>query len=424
MDTDYILIIVIFFLILLSGFFSGSETGLTGVNKARMHKLASEGNKRAQMVINLRQDKDRLIGAILLGNNVVNIAASMLAALVAQSIFGKEGLALVVATGVMTIMILIFGEVMPKTYAFQSSDKVAIMVAPIWNVLVKILNPITIVVQAVSRSLLKLLRVGKGKELVNGVDALRGAIDMHHTEGSVVKDDRDMLGSILDLSQIEVAEIMVHRKDMTTVNLDDEPAAIVEQAITSIHTRLPVWENDDENIIGVLITKDVLKLDRDNMDKEAVRALLHEPMFTPDKTSLRDQMELFRNRRSHIAIVVDEYGALMGLLTLEDILEEIVGQIEDEHDKVIRGIKKQSGGGYKMRGNLSLRDLNRELGWSLESDGDATTIAGYVINLAERIPDVGEEFSHEGKLFRVLGKVRNQITSISALEIEQYEDES
>lgn len=414
---DILLLSVIFFMVLLSGFFSGSETGLTGASRAKLHKLASEGNKRAKLAIKIREDKDSLIGTILLGNNVFNILASVLAANVARELFGDEGLTIVIATIVMTLLILIFGELMPKTYAFNNSDKVAMAVAPIWNVLVKLFSPIVRLIQMISNSLLRLIGLGKEDDLVEGVDALRGAIDMHHDDGSVIKDARDMLGSILDLSEIEVGDVMVHRKDTTTINIDTDPEKILSDVIRSGKTRLPIWEGSEDNIIGILIAKDVLKLERDkDLEKAGFLSLLREAVFIPETTTLHDQLENFRKQRFHMAMVVDEYGDLMGLVTLEDILEEIVGQIDDEHDRVIKGVRKQSNGSIKVRGNLSIRDLNREMGWNLPQEEDAHTIAGFVIMTAGRIPEVGEEFRHENFDFEVIGKIRNQITSIRIIE--------
>lgn len=239
-------------------------------------------------------------------------------------------------------------------------------------------------------------------------------------QGAMVKDDRDMIGSILDLSQVEVGEIMVHRRDMTIINIDEDPRLIIEKAIKTSHTRLPFWKENEENIIGILHTKDVLRL-RENPGRNDILALLKDPMFIPETTSLRDQLEMFRKMRSHLAIVVDEYGSLMGLVTLEDILEQIVGRIDDEHDKVIRGLKKQADGSMIIRGNINMRDLNREVDWDLPADDYAHTLAGFVISIAQDIPDIGESFTFRNHEFIVLGKVRNQITSIRVRELPDTE---
>jgi Mg2+/Co2+ transporter CorB len=419
------LIIVIFAMILIAGFFAGSETGLTVASKAKLNQLANEeGSARAKKVLKLRRKKDTLISTLLLGNNFFNIGASMLAGTITASLVGASNLGILITTAVMTLLILIFGEIMPKIYAFNNADRVALWVAPIWVWIVLILSPITKIVNGVSILLLRILGYRGNPEIVDASEEIRDTIELHHEEGGVIKDDRDMLGSILDLSQIEVGEVMVHRRDMTTLNINDEPGHIIEKVIKTPHTRLPVWKDNEENIIGILHTKDILRLDRDNPGRNEIMALLKEPLFIPESTTLRDQLEAFRKRRNHLAVVVDEYGALMGLITLEDILEEIVGQIEDEHDKVIRGVKRQPDGSLIVRGNINIRDLNREIDWDLPTEDDANTLAGFVISLAQRIPELGEEFKYEVYEFTVLGKIRNQITSIRIRENTEDEEMS
>lgn len=411
MGIEEILGLSIVVCLILSAFFSCSETGLTGASSARLHKLASEGNKKAKLAIELRHKKDELISSILVGNNIVNILSSMLAGVLFGMWFA-EGVGIILATAVMTVLILIFGEIMPKTFAFNNSDKVAIRVSPIWFVLIKFFRPLTIFFRATSGFLLKIFGLAKKEELMAAKDALRGAIEMHHKEGNMVKDDRDMLSSIIDLAEVEVGKIMVHRTDMTTLNLNEEPKELIRQAIESKHTRLPIWEGNEENIIGILNAKDVLKLDRENPTTEEIRELLHETHFVPENRSLRDQLKSFRSRRLHMSVVVDEYGALLGLVTLEDILEEIVGQIHDEHDKAMKGINMREDGSIKVKGSLSIRDLNREMGWNLPTHEDASTVAGFVIHIAERIPEVGEKITYQDLVFKIVRRQENQLTRI------------
>lgn len=413
MDSETIILLgIIVVLILLSTFFSGSETALTAMSRARMHKRASEGNKKAKLALEIRENKDLMIGTILLGNTVVNIVGSMLAGVVVSKLFPNEGFGLLIATFLMTFLVLIFGEVMPKTYAIKNADKLAMKTAAPMRIIIILLSPITKLVQIISNFLLKIMGLAKAGDAMAGVDALRGAIDLHHSEGAVIKDDRDMLGSILDLSQIEVHEAMAPRREMVTISVDLPPAQIISAAIATEHSRIPIWEGEEENIIGILHAKNVLKLDMERVKKSQILNLLHEPQFIPETTTLRDQLQNFRARRSHMAIVVDEYGSLTGLITLEDILEEIVGQIDDEHDKVVRGVKRMKDGSFVVRGNLPIRDLNRELELSFPIEDDANTIAGFVIALAQQIPPVGTKVSYKKYNFKVLGKVRNQITSV------------
>jgi Mg2+/Co2+ transporter CorB len=424
MEAEIFLMLGLLGLFLLgSAFCSGSETGLTVASKANLHKLAGEGSKGAQKALNLRKNKDRLIGTLLLGNNAMNTALSVVGASFLATYVGNDEWGVVITTAILTLTVLLFGEVLPKIYAFSHADKVAIIVSHIWSKLVYVFYPITKLIEKIAAVILRLLGNKKSTLIFDPMEEIRGAIEMHHEEGGVVKDDRDMLGSILDLSQIEVGDIMIHRRDITSLNINDAPKLMIDIAIESLHSRIPVWEKTEENIIGILHTKDVLKIDRDNPTREQILALLKEPMFIPETTSLRDQLEKFRRKRMHLAIVVDEYGSLMGLITLEDILEEIVGQIDDEHDTVVKGIKRHSDGTYTIRGNINIRDLNREMDWQLPTEEDAHTLAGLVIKIAENIPEVGEKFELDDFEFTVVGKYRNQITSIKAKQLADDSDE-
>ena len=404
----------IFLLLVLSAFFSGSETALTSVSRARLHHLEKRGNQRARLVNRLIGDRERLIGAILLGNNAVNIFASALATSVLIGLFGEAGIAY--ATIGMTLLVLIFAEVLPKTYALRNADRVALAVAPFMRLMVIILSPITLAVQAVVRFSLHLLGVAAtdGDHALKAEQELRGAIDLHSRGGAIVKQERDMLGSILDLEDVEVSEIMIHRKGMTVIDAEDPPARIIERAIASPYTRIPLWRGDPDNIIGVLHSKDLLNLvhgHRDNIDDLNLAATATAPWFIPDSTTLLRQLQAFRHRRAHFALVVDEYGALMGMVTLEDILEEIVGDIADEHDVAFTGVRLNADGSYTVRGTVTIRDLNREYEWNLPDD-EASTIAGLVIHEAQRIPEMGQSFVFHGFKFEVLTRQRNQITSV------------
>ncbi len=401
-------------LLLLSAFFSGSETALTSVSRPRLHHLERRGNQRARLVNRLIGDRERLIGAILLGNNAVNIFASALATSVLIGLFGEAGIAY--ATIGMTLLVLVFAEVLPKTYALRNADRVALAVAPFMRLMVIILSPITLAVQAVVRFSLRLLGVATTDDdlALTAEQELRGAIDLHSRGGAMVKQERDMLGSILDLEDVEVSEIMVHRKGMTVIDAEEPPARIIERLIASPYTRIPLWRGDPDNIIGVLHSKDLLNLvhgHMDNIDDLNLAATATAPWFIPDSTTLLRQLQAFRRRRAHFALVVDEYGALMGLVTLEDILEEIVGDIADEHDVAFTGVRLNADGSYTVRGTVTIRDLNREYEWNLP-DEEASTIAGLVIHEAQRIPEMGQSFVFHGFKFEVLTRQRNQITSV------------
>ena len=406
-------------LLVVSAFFSGSETALTAASRPRLHHLENEGSRRARLVNRLLDHKDRLIGAILLGNNAVNIFASSLATSVMIGLFGEAGIAY--ATIGVTLLVLIFAEVLPKTYALRNAERVALAIAPLMRVIVFVFSPVTTVIQRVVRVTLKLMgaNIDEGARMTNALDELRGAIDLHSragdmVAGDMVKQERDMLDSILDLGDVEVGEIMVHRRNMLMIDADQPPARVVEQVTSSPYTRFPLWRDEADNIIGVLHSKDVLRAvarkpaEIDNID---VTAMASEPWFIPDTTTLIQQLQAFRLRRTHIALVVDEYGALMGMVTLEDVLEEIVGDITDEHDIAYTGVRAGPDGSYTVSGTVTLRDLNRDYGWNLPDD-EANTIAGLVIYVAQRIPEVGQTFVLKGFGFEVLARQRNQITSL------------
>ncbi|MCE9651373.1 MAG: HlyC/CorC family transporter [Parvibaculum sp.] len=404
-------VLAIILLIGMSGFFSGSETALTAASRARMNRLAEEKNRRAALVLRLTEDLERLIGALLLGNNLVNILASALATSVFIAVFGDAGV--VYATLMMTAIVVIFAEVLPKTYAITNTDRFALAVAPLVRIVLWVFTPVTVAVRFIVRGVLRLFGIDVS-EVVNVLsphEEIRGAINLHHREGGVVKRDRDMLGGILDLQDLDVGDIMVHRKNMTMIDASASNEAIVAEVLAAQYTRLPLWLDEPENIVGVLHSKDLLRaLAGAAWKPDAIKILdiASEPWFVPDTTPLQKQLNAFLRRKAHFALVVDEYGGLMGLITLEDILEEIVGDISDEHDIDRARIRIQSDGSVIVAGSLPIRDLNRALDWHLP-DEEATTIAGLVIHEARAIPVVGQAFNFHGFKFEILRRQRNQL---------------
>jgi len=403
--------LAIFVLLLISAFFSGSETALTAVSRARMHKLEKDGNKNASLVNQLIAAKERLIGTILLGNNLVNILASALTTSLFMTLFGAAGV--IYATIVMTALVVVFAEVLPKTYAITHPDRTALKVAPLFKPLIILFGPLSSLVEKLVEKILARL-VGASKEQLDAHEELRGAIDLHHKEGAVVKHDRDMLGGILDLKELDIEDVMIHRTKMTALNVDDPIQRLVDEALKSRYTRLPLWQEEPENIIGVLHVKDLVRAysrcDGD-VKKINIQELIIDPWFVPETTSLKDQLAAFLRKKQHFALVVDEYGEVQGLLTLEDILEEIVGDILDEHDIANTGIRPQSDGSVNVDGPVPIRDLNRQFDWNLPDD-DATTIAGLVIHNAQAIPEPGQRFTFHNFMFEVLRRKRNQITAL------------
>ena len=420
-------IAIIFVCLLLSGFFSCSETALTAVSRARMYALMQEGVRRAGMVIRLRDRKDALIGTILLGNNIVNILAASMSTVVAIRLWGDE-LGPVIATIVLTLVVLIFGEVIPKTIAIYHPDRVSLLLAPILSVVVKLLSPLTWTVQQLVRFILRLFGVDLNNvsSMVAATEAIRGTIEMHHSEGEMEKGDRDMLGSILDLNDREVGEVMIHRKQVESLDINEEPEALISAAIASAHSRIPLYKDDMENIIGVLHMKDLFRLIRQQkigITREMIRRIAQKPWFVPETTTLADQLNAFRRQRKHFSCVVDEYGAWLGIVTLEDIIEEIVGEIDDEHDPLaIADIMPYGERAYRVAGTVTIRDVNRQLGWDLP-DEHATTVAGLVLHEARVIPDVGANFEFYGYRFTAEERKANQITMLTVERLpETYDD--
>jgi len=412
--NDWLSLVIVLICLLLSAFFSGSETALTASSRASMARLEKQGNLRAPIVNRLLAQRERLIGALLLGNNIANIAASAIATSVMLVWFGTAGV--VYATLTMTVLVFVFAEVLPKTAAINAPDRIALAVARPMAWLVKPLGPILFGVEAMVRWLLRHvgITVGEGLPVLSAHEELRGAVDLLHREGGVEKLDRDMFGGVLDLRELDISDVMIHRTNMITMKVDDPAEEVVNAVIASPVTRIPFWRDNPENIVGVLHVKDLLRalhaVDGD-AGKVDVQSLLTPPWFVPDTRPVSEQLKAFRRRKTPFALVVDEYGEVEGLVTLEDILEEIVGDITDEHDVAMPGVRRQPDGSVIVEGAVSIRDLNRVMDWNLP-DEEATTIAGLVIHEARSIPEVGQTFTFYGFRFRVLRRARNRITSL------------
>ena len=402
---------------MLSGFFSGSETALTAASKSRLHNWEKEGSKRAGLVNKIRSRKDRMIGALLLGNNLVNILASALATSLLIKMFGEAGV--VYATLIMTVLVLIFAEVLPKTYALTHADKMSVFIAPVIRVVVWLFFPVSEAVNYVVRLTLKLFGADMSK-MQDGshMEVLRGVIDLHEGADQETHQQRAMLRSILDLFEVDVEKIMTHRKNILMLDAENPIEQIIEEALDSSYTRMPVYRESTDNIVGVLHAKALMRelkmREREGqaLDSIDIEELATDPWFVPESTTLHDQLQAFKSRREHFAVVVDEYGSFMGIVTLEDILEEIVGEIDDEHDETVIGVRKQADGSYLVDGDVTIRDLNREFDWELPDDEDYSTVAGLIIHEAQAVPDVGQSFSFYDFRFDVVKRQRHQLSLI------------
>jgi Mg2+/Co2+ transporter CorB len=412
----------ILLLLVLSAFFSGSETALTAASRGKLRTQADKGSRGAERALAITDDNERLIGSVLLGNNLVNILATSLTTALFTRLFGESGVAL--ATLVMTVLVLIFAEVLPKTYAITNAETAAARVATPISVIIMIFAPIVALVRWLVRGVLKIfgIQTDPDSHILAVRDEIAGAITLGHSEGIVEKEDRDRILGALDLSDRTVEEIMLHRSAIEMINADDDPSAILNQCLESSHTRLPVFKGNQENIIGVIHAKDLARTmyrmvsaqgaSLDDLNTFDIKDVAMKPYFVPDTTSLDDQMRQFLRRRTHFALVVDEYGSLEGLITLEDILEEIVGEISDEFDADSdQLIQPSEDGNFELDGGMTIRDINRATDWALPDD-EANTIAGLVIYEAQMIPTVGQVFSFHGFRFEVIGREANRITKL------------
>jgi Mg2+/Co2+ transporter CorB len=407
-------------LLILSGFFSGSETALTAASRGKLRAQADKGTKGAQKALDVTEDNERLIGSVLLGNNLVNILATSLATALFTRVFGESGVAL--ATLVMTGLVLVFAEVLPKTYAITNPESAASRVAAPIAVVVRVFSPVVGFVRMLVRGILSLFGVQTDPDshILALKDEIAGAIALGHVEGAVEKEDRDRLLGALDLGERTVEEIMLHRSKIEMINADTPPNEVLKACLKSPHTRLPLYQGDPENIVGVIHAKDLLRgmyaeretsLGEVEAAKFDVLAVTMKPYFVPETTTLDDQMRQFLRRQTHFALVVDEYGALQGLITLEDILEEIVGEITDEFDPSEDAPVKSKDGGWVVDGGMTIRDFNRSTECNLP-DEEANTMAGLVIHEAQMIPTTGQVFSFHGHRFEVVERIANRLTTL------------
>ena len=408
------LILVIIFLLIISAFFSGSETALTAASRPKMYQLEKENNLRAKIVNFLKNKKERLIGTLLLGNNLVNTLATAIATSFFINLLGDNQKGILYSTIVMTLLILIFGEVLPKTIAINKADKFALLFAPFIKFLVTILSPFTYLINFFTRIILKLFKFEISTDISTSEDELRGTIDLHaKSEGTT--QEKDMLQGILDLDDLQVKEIMTHRKNIEVIYVNESINKNIKKILNSQFTRLPLYDKNSDKILGIINVKDVLK----NINKKKkldLKLIAKNAWFIPETTSVLDQLQEFKKKQRHLAFVVDEYGALMGIVTLEDIIEEIVGDIEDEHDIKIKGAKKSKDGKYTISGNVTIRDINREFGWNLP-DKDASTLAGLIFHEIKTIPEPGKIFSFYGFRFEILNIKKNHIELVRVIPL-------
>ena len=421
-STFWITTAAILCLLLLSAFFSGSETALTAASRGKLRAQADKGSGGAERALKVTEDGEKLIGAILLGNNVANILSASLATALLSRLFGANGVA--IATLVMTTLVLIFAEVLPKTYAITAPETAAARVARPIGWLIAALSPIVALVRLLVRAILMLfgVRTDPDSHVLSLREEIVGALSLGHSEGTMQKEDRDRLLGALDLSDRTVEEIMTHRSKIAMIDADAPPDRVLSDVLASPHTRLPLYRGERENIVGIIHAKDLLRATErflrsgdgklDSVSDLDILSVAKKPYFVPETTPLDEQMREFLKRRTHFALVVDEYGDLRGLITLEDIIEEIVGEITDEFDiDAEHPLKRGEGGDFILDGGMTIRDFNRATEYSLPDD-EANTVAGLVIHEAQMIPNEGQVFSFHGFRFEILQRKENRITRL------------
>jgi Mg2+/Co2+ transporter CorB len=416
---EIVLLLVVAVCLTMTFVLSAGEAAITAAAHTRMTALETAGDARAAVVNRLLQSRTRLTQSIFIARHLNMAAASALLAALFLAHFGAIGILYV--TVIMTVLVLLVVRVLPRTVAAYRPDNVALSTARPVSVAVTLFGSVTPAIETALRRLLHLLGVRPRERgaFSNGHEELRGAVDLLHREGSVVKSDRDMLGGLLDLQELEVSDVMIHRTGMVAINAADPPEKIVADVLAAPFTRLPLWRDTPENIVGVLHAKNLLRAlaaVEGDVTKIDIGELALKPWFVPDSRPLPDQLRAFLRRKTHFALVVDEYGEVMGLVTLEDILEEIVGDIADEHDVTVSGVRPHADGSVSVDGSAPIRDLNRAMDWTLPDD-EATTVAGLVIHEARAIPEVGQTFTFHGYRFQVLRKSRNRITALRVVPL-------
>jgi Mg2+/Co2+ transporter CorB len=408
-------IITILVLLVLSAGLAGTEAAYLSLSRARLQAYVKEEVPHAKLTVTIRSQMEKLISTLMLTNNLVNTLMTAISSVVFTEIFGAVGV--VYATAMITVLIVVFAELIPKFYAVRKAETIAMGVAPALALLIRVFKPISWVMEKFSKRLLRGLgvMVDEQDSTASALEELRGAIDLHRGLDQETRESRAMLHSILDLGDVSVEEVLIHRNDVKMLNLNDDLDVLLQQIIQSHHTRLPLHQGDSDQIIGIIHTKDFLRLMHaptlNPVKKDDLIAMAKKPWFIPETAKLFEQLQAFRQRREHMALVVDEYGTFQGVVTLEDIIEEIVGSIDDEHDPYLTGVWQTKGGEIYAAGTTTLRDLNRMYGWDLP-DEDAATLAGLIMREARAIPDMGQTFRIEGLTMKILRRVRNQISLV------------
>lgn len=420
MDSSVSQILILLVLLLLSGIFSSAETALTTYNKIRMRALADEGNKRASAVLSVTENSGKMLSAILIGNNIVNTAVASLATTIAYRLGGT---AVAIASGLMTLLILLFGEITPKTMATIHAEKMSLFYAPVINIFMKIMTPFIFIVNGLSTGLLMLLRIDPNAKDNTMTEAeLRSVVNVSHQDGVIESDEKEMIYNVFDLGDAIAKDVMVPRVNVTFADIDSSYDELIDLFREDKFTRLPVYQETKDNVVGTINMKDLLLYDSKKSEFQ-IKDILREAYFTYEYKSISELLVEMRQASFNIAIVLDEYGETSGLITLEDILEEIVGEIHDEYDENeeenIKAVGKHE---YIIEGSTNLDDLNDSLDLNLESE-DYDSLGGFIIEKLDRLPKADDSVSTEDGIRMVVEKLdKNRIETVHLYLPENYRE--
>ena len=412
-------IILLVILLALSAFFSSSETALTTVSRFKIRTMANEGDSRAKMVQKVTANTQKMLSAILIGNNVVNISASSLATVLFMNLFGSSGAG--IATGVMTLLVLIFGEITPKNMASRQALKMSLHVAGIIYALTVVLTPVIFIVNKICGFIMKLVGADKDDKKSQMTEAeFRTIVDVGNESGAIENEEKDYINNLFDFSDTEVKELMIPRIDVTMINVNWSYSKVRSVFLDEMYTRIPVYDTDTDHVVGILNMKDLLK--RNEGEQFSLKSYLRKPFFTYEFKNADELFNQMRRKRIHMAIVLDEYGSVSGIVTLEDLLEELVGDIQDEYDeREETELTQTAPGEYSVIGSMNLDDLSEAIGLKLESE-DYDTIGGYLLGLFDHLPRQGERYvSKEGVIFTVQEVKHRRIEKVS-IRIPQLEN--
>lgn len=398
----------------LSALFSAAETSLMSLSKIRIKQMVENKEKGAIRINNLLNDPNRLLTSILIGNNLVNIGASSLMTSLAIDLYGNRGVGL--ATGIMTLLILIFGEITPKSLAAQNSEKLSVKLSTFVYFNMIFLTPLSFILSKVTNLMIKLLggEVDANQPFITQ-EELKTIVSVSHKEGILEGEEKEMIYNVFDFGDSQVNDIMITRTEMTAIDVDSSYEEVIDLMTQEQYSRIPSYEESLDNIVGILYVKDLLFLQEDRKRDFNLRKYIRQPHFTYEFKSIKDLFSEMRTNRIHMVIVIDEYGGTEGIVTMEDLIEEIVGEIEDEYDKDIDDIEVIKEDEYVVNGNLRLDEVNKLIGTHIESE-DFDTVAGFVIGLIDKIPEAGEEINYENIKFIIEGIDRNRIRKIRIIK--------